>query len=663
MFAKQRSFHLRSMGEVRSAQQKCTRRGMLEGVILLNLEHLLTTPDYSFAALKRMQVIAAEDIGAASPDLCRMLLSLEGQWKTLGQREKARRLIQGAMLMLEGDASRFVPCWAVILIDGVVAARSHWLAEDVLLDQLDQLLDQRDLQGAGLMIEEIFLRHPIEDEQPLPEPIGLPRGVMSRVWDVIQAHAAWNQQPQLQAWRTLFGPPSAESITSRLFLYLSLVCTLLTPPSPRLLLPQISDEAVDAWLERARKESFPIPDWMMDKHTLQGMRAGRGQQQFLTEAVQLTKPSAVLGAEREQTTYHQAVEIYLREERHFGRESRTQHIRARWRINALKALHGAITHTPPASQHQAHQEPSKKKPSFKERTALPPEPVSAPLPQIPPQWIDPHCLDDEAQAFLRADPALVAQKCTGTKKKPVFLMRSHVVKGPWRWPADGFRLLRELGRSALMRFWARPDHPCPVLQPKLWPDAAQLGDFYLVTPALYTTTPEQWVIETQSASVSEVGPRTLRVVSRPSVGVLRVSDYMHNDDSYLMSHPEVLEHLIHRALLLCGDSGLHNMIVSARHQAVAVGIDLDENRGQFELPQDWIGCLFKAPPARALVPLLDAARQKHQAWLSEMWNQLYPKLNSDQTHSLIQAHGLSPLTQDLLARAKHLEQVMLIPHR
>ena len=61
MFLRRRSVHGRLMGDIRSAQQKCVRRAFLEPLILLQLEHLLSTPDMSLAALKRLVVIAAED--------------------------------------------------------------------------------------------------------------------------------------------------------------------------------------------------------------------------------------------------------------------------------------------------------------------------------------------------------------------------------------------------------------------------------------------------------------------------------------------------------------------------------------------------------------------------------------------------------------------------
>ena len=51
MFARQRSYHGRMMGEIRSAQQKCVRRAWIEPLTLLNLEHLLSEPDFSQAAM------------------------------------------------------------------------------------------------------------------------------------------------------------------------------------------------------------------------------------------------------------------------------------------------------------------------------------------------------------------------------------------------------------------------------------------------------------------------------------------------------------------------------------------------------------------------------------------------------------------------------------
>ncbi|MEO1267539.1 MAG: hypothetical protein AAFX99_05540 [Myxococcota bacterium] len=333
VFGRRMSVHQRPMGEVRSAQQKCVRRAMLEPLIRLNLEHLLSTPDFSRAALSRMQVIAAEDVGAASPGLVARLVELEQGWSGLERQERARRLIEASHCCVQTTASRFVPHWAITLVTGVPTdGGGQWRPLEVLLSELRRALEARELEQAGLAVEEIFVRHPIGDEAPLPEPIGLPRRAMASVWEVLEEGCAQERQPWMRAWRRMFGPPSKEAIRSRLFLYLAVVDRIFEPPVPALEAPPLSDAKVKAYMEQAAAEPFVIPDWMLDKHTARGRKRGQGQRQFLTEGAQLAHPSDVLGEHREEAMFHRAVEIYLELERLYGRKSRTAHVRKRWRV-------------------------------------------------------------------------------------------------------------------------------------------------------------------------------------------------------------------------------------------------------------------------------------------------------------------------------------------
>lgn len=331
MFLKRMSCHGRTMGEVRSAQQKCVRRKLADGLRLLQLEHLLSEPDFSGAAMARLLVIASEDIGAASPWLVAELADLRAGWPALAHLERARRLLQSAELVLATQASRFVPHWAITLVTGVSATSSSWRSLEELLDALDEALRDKAWHEAGLLVEEVFLRHPLPGEDQLAKPVGLARGAMSAVWDRFVAHAPLSRQHCMMAWRRAFGPPSSESIASRLHLYMAVVDLCFEPPLIELEASHLEDEVVEGWLERAAREAFSIPAWMYDKHTSRGRARGQGQRQFLDEAVRLADPSEVLGAELEQEMAQRCRAIYLEQERCHGRRSRTAHIRERWR--------------------------------------------------------------------------------------------------------------------------------------------------------------------------------------------------------------------------------------------------------------------------------------------------------------------------------------------
>lgn len=261
---------------------------------------------------------------------------------------------------------------------------------------------------------------------------------------------------------------------------------------------------------------------------------------------------------------------------------------------------------------------------------------------IPLRWFQGGALSEEEAFALLQPTALVAQKCTGRSKKPVFLFPTKVVKGPWLFPTDRDRLLRELGRSALMEYWALPENPCPVVPPRLF-QCPKTGGVYLVTPALYPppTEVKPWVIESESRSVSGVGPAILRVVGRASTGVIRVSDRVAEEPSYLLKHPAIWEHLSHRHLLHCGDSGLHNMLVRASDDH-PVGIDLDENRGDPTAPLEpsWEILLFKKPPAKGLFPILLQSLKQYQGTLARILSSLEAKIADTTTAGLLAEHRL-----------------------
>lgn len=338
MFLRRLSVHGRRMGEVRSGQQKCIRRGMLEPLILLNLEHLLSTPDMSRAALSRMQIIAAEDIGVASLGLVDFLMNLEKGWKHATQKERARRLIQASHLICTTPTSRFVPCWIVTLITGVPEPSQGrlWRTKESLLDALDQACAEKELQEAGYIVEEFFLRHPIEKEEDLPFSIHFERDVMSDVWDVLESHCPLNMYAAFSAWRRRFGTPSKETKDSRLFLYLAVLALLRDVPTTFLPQRYVSNQEVEDWLQRAQKERFELPDWMYDRHTRRGRQLGRMYEHFFEEGAALSNPSDILGESVERDMCERAKQIYIENEKQYGHKCGSKYIRRRWRAAAME---------------------------------------------------------------------------------------------------------------------------------------------------------------------------------------------------------------------------------------------------------------------------------------------------------------------------------------
>ena len=265
----------------------------------------------------------------------------------------------------------------------------------------------------------------------------------------------------------------------------------------------------------------------------------------------------------------------------------------------------------------------------------------------------------EEAVILLAEKGHVAQKCTGGAKKPVFLFPDKVVKGPWRLPEDAERLNRELGRALLMRHWALPETECPVLLPCLFAHNENQR-VYLVTDALYPlpSNENRWVVESVSKSVSKVGPRILEVISRESTGVVRVSDRVRKQPTFLFEAPEIWEHLIHRCLLKCGDSGLHNMMIQPSTDRV-VGVDLDENRNTArEDPSDWTSLLFKSRPAKKLLPFLEQSLEIHREYIARLIGYLEKRCFDSRTSQILQEHGL--VRGNWSERLKWLEGALLM---
>jgi hypothetical protein len=339
MFMRRRSVHGREMGLVRSAQQKCTRRALLEPLILLNLEHLLSKPDMSRAAIKRLQVVAAEDIGVAQPGLLPALVSLARGWERLGAGERARRLIIAAKLCASNtDASRFLPCWLVTLIKGVAVApqRALWRPQGALIGSLRDALTRRDLTAAGLTVEEVLLRVPFGGEAALPEGAHMEPAALAAVWAALRGASLPSQAALIDACEGCFGPLSRATAGCRLFIYLALVAVVEGVAVEGVALPRVDDGEVAGWLARAKAAPFALPDWVMDRHTAQGKRMGRGYGHFFAEATWLARPSHVLGEAREQATREAALALYLAEEQRFGRASSTKYMRSRWRAAAAE---------------------------------------------------------------------------------------------------------------------------------------------------------------------------------------------------------------------------------------------------------------------------------------------------------------------------------------
>jgi len=240
--------------------------------------------------------------------------------------------------------------------------------------------------------------------------------------------------------------------------------------------------------------------------------------------------------------------------------------------------------------------------------------------QLPETWFSDDVLSADDVERLEAPRALVAKKCTGRAKKPVLLFEHMIAKGPWRTYADQRRLRRALGRVALMRHWATDAYPDVVRAPRIFRHPN--GDLYWVEPALYDPPDPKhpWRIEEECASASSVGPRILQIVSNTSTRVVNVGHRARVQLTYLDNHPEVWEHLIHRFLVGCGDSGLHNMLVCPASQD-AVGIDLDENRSTRPRKPSaafpWLRMLFRKSPSARILSLLEASRVRHRALLAQ----------------------------------------------
>lgn len=180
--------------------------------------------------------------------------------------------------------------------------------------------------------------------------------------------------------------------------------------------------------------------------------------------------------------------------------------------------------------------------------------------------------------------SIIMQQITGRAKKMVFYHVDHVLKGPY--VNDEPRLQRNLRVAAQIRaIDAARGVPATVLE---GPEVVHRPEgVFLKWPNVGRA-----VENPATRVIANVIMRPMRVVDRGAV-VDRVSDLREPTDALIV---QTLNHLYSRALVLCGDSGTFNVLVT--RDGRAVGIDLEDERKDFA-HNDALQILFSKLPAHA----------------------------------------------------------------
>lgn len=240
----------------------------------------------------------------------------------------------------------------------------------------------------------------------------------------------------------------------------------------------------------------------------------------------------------------------------------------------------------------------------------------APPPQAGRPWDGAPALpEDDARAVFSPEP-FAAQKITAGHKQVTFVRPGYFLKGPYA--ADSPKLPLIFGRYAGCR--ALGDDT--VVEPL--PFRAPGGQIYVRTASVAAAAappPAEWAVESRQPLDKFGRPGIeLRVVSRASLGVGKVSNLMDSDFAAFARHcflPAV-KHLVARAVQSAGDSGFHNIVYATSAPWRVAGIDLEEIRSSEPAIDAGVwSLLLHRPPAARHAAGLDGLLARHRAELAE----------------------------------------------
>lgn len=294
MWRTKKSSNGHSMGVLRSWQQKACRRGLVDHAMQVSLE--IVDSGFPWPALQYLKTICVEDKFPAGQHLLRDILGVEKEIKTLSY----------------VDASKTVAFWAKNV--ALLPSDRHccWLAKVAMYNASTGVKPQSPEIELAVEVESILLKIRRKREEPTAEDIDEKVG-FAKIKEILERTVVFTEQDKClwdlftKQWKTL------EKLTCRLFLY-TIVANRFHKSN------KITHEVLCAiYEEDLNRKNLQIPDFVYDKHTLEGKKRKRGLSHFLSVGAHIENPAE--GIEKRQYVEAIAKDIYMLEEKRYGTQN------------------------------------------------------------------------------------------------------------------------------------------------------------------------------------------------------------------------------------------------------------------------------------------------------------------------------------------------------
>lgn len=290
MWQSKKTIYNRSNGTVKSAIQKFARRGMIKETVGTCLE--LFEGNAGKAVMERLKIICVEDKFPQGSQYIHWFNEKIKKWKKFDTEDQRKLICSAASKVALLDSDRHVAYLAKV-------ALHH--AETGVFNGLNNE------EKTAAEIERMILRLRKKKEMATPQDIH-PKKVIRNIKKEIFGTESLNPI-QVSLWNTFEKTFFSENkTTSRLFLY-TLVGLKFHGVHylPNLNMPhvKISDTTC-----------IDLPDFVYDKHTLEGKKRKRGLQHFLEVGAFIENPHKDI--EKRQSTKRKAEELYIEDEKKYG---------------------------------------------------------------------------------------------------------------------------------------------------------------------------------------------------------------------------------------------------------------------------------------------------------------------------------------------------------
>ena len=290
MWQSQKTIYNRTNGTVKSAIQKFARRGMEKDTVGTCLE--LFEGNAGKADMERLKIICVEDKFPQGSQYIHWFNENIKKWKRFDTMDQRRLICDAASKVALLDSDRHVAYLAKVALHHAATGDFSGLNEEEKL---------------AAEIEFRILRLKKKKEMVTPQDIPV-RKVLKIIKTKIFGIQTINHL-QMTLWNTFHKNFFSENkSTSRLFLY-TLVALKFHGVS---YLPQLNIQHVRV----SDTSCIELPDFVYDKHTIEGRKRKRGLQHFLEVGAFIENPHKDI--EKRSSTKRKAEVLYLEDEKQYG---------------------------------------------------------------------------------------------------------------------------------------------------------------------------------------------------------------------------------------------------------------------------------------------------------------------------------------------------------